>query len=137
MGKRRRKLQPGQKHATSFAKVQQPLHSSEQPATENNDVDDSAKAGSDIAVVGAGPARLTLVRILLKVRILRYSSSRTRAMSDEQSQGGLLDLLSEAGQPTLKGCSLFSDWETHCRCDEEDLTIVANSNRIHFSIQGE
>jgi 2-polyprenyl-6-methoxyphenol hydroxylase-like FAD-dependent oxidoreductase len=87
-----------------------------------------------IAIIGAGPAGLTLAR-LLQVSPIADDISVTIFEHDESSksrffQGGTLDLHTDTGLAALKKCGLWEEALKHLRYDGEEMTI-ADKNDTH------
>lgn len=78
-----------------------------------------------IAIIGAGPAGLTLARLLhvslpsLKIAIYELDASPT----SRPDQGGTLDLHTETGLAAIKKCLLWDEFLKYARYDGEELKI--------------
>ncbi|KAK9454612.1 FAD/NAD(P)-binding domain-containing protein [Dipodascopsis uninucleata] len=82
-----------------------------------------------IAIVGAGPAGLTLARILQinAVECVVFDPDETRS---SRTQGGMLDLHEDSGQLALREACLFDEFEKHCRQDAEAMKLVKFDGRV-------
>ncbi|OCT52377.1 Tetracycline resistance protein [Cladophialophora carrionii] len=86
-----------------------------------------------LAVIGAGPAGLTLARLLqvsdldVSITVFEHDASPTARLS----QGGTLDLHTDTGLAALKQCGLWDEAVKHLRYDGEELTI-ADKNDTHI-----
>ncbi|KAJ3499093.1 hypothetical protein NLG97_g623 [Lecanicillium saksenae] len=98
---------------------------------------EAAKSGPKIAIIGAGPAGLTLASILVRNRFTDITIFEHEPSRSSRSQGGSLDLHVETGQAALKAADLFAEFGKHCRRDDEDFTIVDSANTILFSSNGQ
>src|SRR5277367_3074309 len=86
-----------------------------------------------IAIIGAGPAGLTLARLLhvsdvaLSVTIFEKDSSPTA----RQQVGGTLDLHGDTGLAALQAAGLLGEFEKYARYDGEALVIAdKNATRV-------
>jgi 2-polyprenyl-6-methoxyphenol hydroxylase-like FAD-dependent oxidoreductase len=93
-----------------------------------------------IAIVGAGPAGLTLARLLLvskaNVEIILYERDASRASRPDQ--GGCLDLHTDTGLAAIRKCQLWDEFEKHARYDGEEM-ILADKNAtelVHMRSKG-
>ncbi|EXJ60734.1 hypothetical protein A1O7_04887 [Cladophialophora yegresii CBS 114405] len=86
-----------------------------------------------LAIIGAGPAGLTLARLLqvsdleITVMVFEHDASPTA----RPSQGGTLDLHTDTGLAALKKCGLWDEAVKRLRYDGEELTI-ADKNDTHI-----
>ena len=88
-----------------------------------------------IAIIGAGPAGLTLARLLqvspiesqLTITIFEHDTSPTSRLY----QGGTLDLHTDTGLAALRKCGLWDEAVKSLRYDGEELTI-ADKNDTHI-----
>lgn len=84
-----------------------------------------------IAIIGAGPAGLTLARILSQNGISATIFERETA--DERSQGGNLDLHPSSGLRAIKEAGLFKGFLERCREEGEDFVLADKSGRTLFT----
>ncbi|KAJ6783329.1 hypothetical protein PWT90_02564 [Aphanocladium album] len=98
---------------------------------------EAPKLGPKIAIIGAGPAGLTLASILVHNQFTDITIFEHEPSRSSRSQGGSLDLHIETGQAALKAANLFDEFEKHCRRDDEDFTVVDSANTILFSSRGQ
>ena len=84
-----------------------------------------------IAIIGAGPAGLTLARILSQNGISATIFERETA--DERSQGGNLDLHPSSGLRAIKEAGLFRGFLERCREEGEDFVLADKSGRTLFT----
>lgn len=96
----------------------------------------STNASRKIAIIGAGPAGLTLARILAQNAVTDIIIFELEPSRSARSQGGSLDLRVETGQAALKAADLFSVFEQHCRSEDEDMRIVDSANETLFHVHG-
>ena len=82
-----------------------------------------------IAIIGAGPAGLTLARLLHvskpKIDLKIYELDASPKSRD--NQGGTLDLHEDTGLATLRKCGLWDAFQKHARYDGDEL-IMADKN---------
>lgn len=82
-----------------------------------------------IAIIGAGPAGLTLARLLLvseaKVDITLYERDASRTSRPEQ--GGTLDLHTESGLAAIRKCGLWDSFQRYARYEGQEF-IFADKN---------
>lgn len=88
---------------------------------------------NNIAIIGGGPAGLTLARIL------HINNISCTVFEGEESalvrlQGGSLDLHPRSGQAALKAAELFDQFEKYARVEGEDLCIKDKNNKSHVQI---
>jgi 2-polyprenyl-6-methoxyphenol hydroxylase-like FAD-dependent oxidoreductase len=76
-----------------------------------------------IAIIGAGPAGLTLARLLQKngIPCTIYESEVSRRV---RNQGGTLDLHPKAGQRALAEAGLLDEFKKHARPEGEAMKLV-------------
>jgi 2-polyprenyl-6-methoxyphenol hydroxylase-like FAD-dependent oxidoreductase len=89
-----------------------------------------------IAIIGAGPAGLTLALLLLKSRPSRASLTITIFDLDPSAtarahQGGTLDLHPQTGLAALKKCGLWEKALSYLRYDGEEM-VIADCNGTEF-----
>ena len=79
-----------------------------------------------IAIIGAGPAGLTLARLLhvseVKIKMTMYELDASP--ESRSGQGGTLDLGSDTGLAALRKCGLWDSFLKHARYEEEEKIIV-------------
>ncbi|KAF2493105.1 FAD/NAD(P)-binding domain-containing protein, partial [Lophium mytilinum] len=82
-----------------------------------------------IAIIGAGPAGLTLARLLSLIKPAPSLTifERDASPSARFEQGGTLDLGAETGQAALRKCGLWETFLKYARYDGEEL-IFADKN---------
>jgi 2-polyprenyl-6-methoxyphenol hydroxylase-like FAD-dependent oxidoreductase len=80
-----------------------------------------------IAIIGAGPASLTLANVLQKhsVPFTVFESS-----PELRTQGGSLDLHPESGQLALKEAGLFTRFMKHARPESDVMKIVTMGGQV-------
>ena len=80
-------------------------------------------------VIGAGPAGLTLARLLQKsgIRCTVYEAEKDRGTRD---QGGSLDLHVNGGQLALKEACLFEQFRNHSRPEGQALKLVRYDGEV-------
>ncbi|KZF23517.1 monooxygenase [Xylona heveae TC161] len=88
-----------------------------------------------IAIIGAGPAGLTLAR-LLHVNGVKTTIFEREANSEARLQGGSLDLHPDAGQRALKESNLWDQFLRHSRPEGEALVIVDASGERQIDFKG-
>src|SRR5690349_6529220 len=69
-----------------------------------------------IAIIGAGPSRLTLARLLVKGSIIPHVYERDPS-PDYRPQGGTLDLHGHSGLLALREAGLWDEFLKHARYD--------------------
>ncbi|KAL8871331.1 MAG: hypothetical protein Q9174_002812 [Haloplaca sp. 1 TL-2023] len=86
-----------------------------------------------IAILGAGPAGLSLAHLLLKasipVTIYEHDLSPTT-----RSQGGSLDLHTSTGQQAIKECGLWDQFLEHARYDGEALAVMDKNMKVYLRV---
>src|ERR1700712_424240 len=82
-----------------------------------------------IAIIGAGPAGLTLARLLhVSQHPLTFTVfERDASASSRTQQGGTLDLHADTGLAALRKCGLWEEFQRHARYEGEEL-IMADKN---------
>jgi 2-polyprenyl-6-methoxyphenol hydroxylase-like FAD-dependent oxidoreductase len=91
----------------------------------------SSTATKNIAIIGAGPAGLTLARILLQHGI-KSTIFEGEASATARSQGGTLDLHPRSGQAALVEAGLISEFKKQSRLEGEDMVLADKSGHRHF-----
>lgn len=76
-----------------------------------------------IAIIGAGPAGLTLARYLQQDKI-SFQIFDIDASSIARDQGGTLDLHPESGQLALRGAGLFEEFTKRARFEADCIKLV-------------
>ena len=90
---------------------------------------------SNIAIVGSGPAGITLARLLYLSNI-HVTLFEGEASADVRTQGGTLDLHMKTGIAAVKECGLYSDFLKHVRYDGEASVIADKQYRMYLSSSG-
>ena len=87
-----------------------------------------------IAIIGAGPAGLTLARLLyvskIKIDLTLYDLDASPTARPEQ--GGTLDLHADTGLAAIRKCGLFDSFSKYARYDGEEL-IFADKNATYLA----
>lgn len=87
-----------------------------------------------IAIVGAGPAGLTLLRLLSDSPLYKTAKSslvlyeRDASATSRATSGGTLDLHHDTGLAALRKCGLMEQFRAHARYDGDEITM-ADKNR--------
>ncbi|WNG47106.1 FAD-dependent monooxygenase [Archangium minus] len=76
-----------------------------------------------IAIIGGGPAGLTLARILW-TRGVTATVFEQEASSDERPQGGTLDLHPESGQVAVKRAGLEAEFRALARYEDQGMRVM-------------
>ncbi|KAH8701811.1 hypothetical protein BGW36DRAFT_394617 [Talaromyces proteolyticus] len=82
-----------------------------------------------IAIIGGGPAGLTLANILQKNNI-PFSLFERDASPNERNQGGTLDLHPKAGQAALRKAGLWDEFIQHARPESDVLKVVKPDGEV-------
>ncbi|KNG46561.1 monooxygenase fad-binding protein [Stemphylium lycopersici] len=86
-----------------------------------------------IAIIGAGPASLTLASILQKHHI---AFTIFEAYPELRTQGGSLDLHPQSGQLALKEAGLWEQFKRHARPESDVLKIVDMEGQVLWDENG-
>lgn len=91
-----------------------------------------------IAIIGAGPAGLTLARLLhlskANIKIVVYELDESR--HSRPDQGGSLDLHTNAGLAAIKKCDLWENFLTHARYAGDEKTIADKNATVLAHVGG-
>ncbi|CZR61662.1 related to tetracycline resistance protein from transposon Tn4351/Tn4400 [Phialocephala subalpina] len=82
-----------------------------------------------IAIIGAGPAGLTLGAILQKNSV-PFTIFDSDASPNERNQGGTLDLHPQGGQAALKEAGLWEEFTKFARPESDVLKVVKNDGEV-------
>jgi len=84
-----------------------------------------------IAIIGAGPAGLTLARILY-VNNIPCTVFEKEESREIRSQGGTLDLHPKAGQAALQQANLWKEYQQHVRYEGQDFVLADHLTGEHL-----
>jgi 2-polyprenyl-6-methoxyphenol hydroxylase-like FAD-dependent oxidoreductase len=84
-----------------------------------------------IAVVGAGPAGLTLARVLQRHGLDATVYDRDRG-PDDRPQGGTLDLHADTGQAALQAAGLLDEFLARSRPEGQDMRLLDHTGAVLF-----
>ncbi|MFF7458007.1 FAD-dependent oxidoreductase [Kitasatospora sp. NPDC008115] len=87
-----------------------------------------------IAVIGAGPAGLTLARIL-RVRGIAATVYEREAGRDVRGQGGTLDLHGDTGRRAIQEARLTEGFRAKARPEGEDFRVVDKHGTAHVTFE--
>ena len=87
-----------------------------------------------IAIVGGGPAGLTLARVL-QLRGVQCRVYENEAAASERDQGGSLDLHEDSGLAALQHCGLIDQFNRHSRPEADCLRIMDKTGRLLYCEQ--
>lgn len=89
-----------------------------------------------VTIIGAGPAGLTLARILqirgVRVRIFEHDSSFS-----SRDQGGTFDIHADGGQKALIAAQLFDEFKALARPEGNSTKIIDKHGTIHYEDYGQ
>jgi 2-polyprenyl-6-methoxyphenol hydroxylase-like FAD-dependent oxidoreductase len=88
------------------------------------------------AIVGAGPAGLTLAR-LLHIKNIPYTLYELEASPNVRTQGGTLDLHESSGQRAIKAAGLYSEFQKVSRPEGEALRLTDKTGKLWVDHTGE
>src|ERR1700712_5154021 len=95
-----------------------------------------------IAITGAGPAGLTLARLLhlanIPVTVFErdtLSPDGTVPIGTDGTQGGTLDLSEAAGQLALHACGLQETFLRHARPEGQDFALLDRGGKRHVDVR--
>ncbi|KAG8727822.1 hypothetical protein FRC12_022195, partial [Ceratobasidium sp. 428] len=88
-----------------------------------------------IAIVGAGPAGLTLAKLLLTHSISSHVFERDPS-PDARPQGGTLDLHEHTGQQAIRDAGLWDEFRKHARYDGQEAKILTKEGKILMQERG-
>lgn len=87
-----------------------------------------------IAIIGAGPAGLTLARVLINNSITPdVFESDTSA--DYRPQGGTLDLHEDSGQQAICDAGLWDEFLKYARCDGQEAKFLVKSGKVIIHVE--
>ena len=90
-----------------------------------------------IAIVGAGPAGLTLARLLLvSAKIEARIYERDTSATSRSEQGGTLDLHTDTGLAALRKCGLWESFLRFARYDGEEKIMADKNATVFVHMQG-
>ncbi len=88
-----------------------------------------------VAIIGAGPAGLTLAR-LLHLQNIPFTVFESEPSVNSRSQGGTLDLRDKTGLAAITACQLYDEFLKLARFDGEALKIVDKDMKVWFKVDG-
>lgn len=82
-----------------------------------------------IAIIGAGPAGLTLARLLhvSKIKVDFTVFERDESPTSRPDQGGTLDLHTDTGLAAIRKCGLWDSFQRYARYDGDEM-IISDKN---------
>lgn len=89
-----------------------------------------------IAIIGGGPAGLTLAR-LLQMRGIAVTVYERDASADARGQGGSLDLHEDSGQLALKAAGLGEQFHGVSRPDGQNSRVFDKHGQMHAELRAE
>jgi len=88
-----------------------------------------------VAIIGAGPAGLTLAR-LLHLQNIPFTVFEAETSVNSRSQGGTLDLRDKTGLAAITACQLYDEFLKLARFDGEALKIVDKDMKVWLKVDG-
>ncbi|KAL2208627.1 putative monooxygenase [Sarocladium strictum] len=91
-----------------------------------------------IAIIGAGPAGLTLARLLelANIAYMVFEKSTSADLTDEESRSGTLDIHRDSGQEALRAAGLFDSFQSVARYNVP-VRIADDEDHVLADIPGE
>ncbi|CAM0139142.1 hypothetical protein VKS41_007825 [Umbelopsis sp. WA50703] len=84
-----------------------------------------------IAVIGGGPAGLTLARVL-KVNGLQSAVFELDAQAASRDQGGTLDMHPESGQVALKAAQVWEEFQKFARYEADTMKLLDKTAKVYL-----
>ncbi|KAG9119873.1 hypothetical protein FRC07_004891, partial [Ceratobasidium sp. 392] len=91
--------------------------------------------GLRIAIIGAGPAGLTLAKLLLTHSIVPHVFERDLS-ADARPQGGTLDLHEHTGQQALRDAGLWDQFRKYARYDGQEAKMLTKDGKLLLQERG-
>ncbi|PMD12339.1 FAD/NAD(P)-binding domain-containing protein [Hyaloscypha hepaticicola] len=88
-----------------------------------------------VAIIGAGPAGLTLAR-LLHLQNIPFTVFESEPSVTSRSQGGTLDLRDKTGLAAITACQLYDEFLKLARFDGEALKITDKDMKVWLKVDG-
>ncbi|KAG9101776.1 hypothetical protein FS749_003465 [Ceratobasidium sp. UAMH 11750] len=82
-----------------------------------------------VAIIGAGPAGLTLARLLVNHSITPCVFERDVSV-DYRPQGGTLDLHTHSGQQAIRDAGLWDEFRKHARYDGQESKLLTKTGKV-------
>ncbi|KAE9375358.1 FAD/NAD(P)-binding domain-containing protein [Stipitochalara longipes BDJ] len=90
-----------------------------------------------IAIIGAGPAGLTLARLLrVSTKIEARIYERDPSATSRSDQGGTLDLHADSGLAALRKCGLWDSFLRYARYDGDEKTMADKNATVFVHMPG-